>query len=206
MRSQVQCRRNIKRLTMCQGYFQAEPNETRQRRHAPDLVRTCACRSSGRTGLTTEECAQLRRLRKEVRTLRTEREILNNPLRSACAGASGPSGRRSSSVPRPALACREKAAAGSGPAAAFSVHRNGNLKSDPPLLRSSGRGRTEPSDGRPRPDECYCRGHLLWRAGCLVACGGLEPVAVAGDRQHGGVVETRLVGARESIRPEVHIS
>ena len=31
--------------------------------------------------------------------------------------------------------------------------------------------------------------------GCLVACGGLEPVAVAGDRQHGGVVETRLVGA-----------
>ena len=37
--------------------------------------------------------------------------------------------------------------------------------------------------------------HLLWRAGCLVACGGLEPVAVAGDRQHGGVVETRLVGA-----------
>ena len=28
-----------------------------------------------------------------------------------------------------------------------------------------------------------------------MACGGLEPVAVAGDRQHGGVVATRLVGA-----------
>ena len=28
-----------------------------------------------------------------------------------------------------------------------------------------------------------------------VACGGLEPVAVADDRQHGGVVETGLVGA-----------
>ena len=37
--------------------------------------------------------------------------------------------------------------------------------------------------------------HLLWRAGRLVTCGGLEPVAVAGDRQHGGVVETRLVEA-----------
>ena len=38
-------------------------------------------------------------------------------------------------------------------------------------------------------------------AGCLVACGGLEPVAVAGDRQHGGVVETRLVGAA-GVEPE----
>ena len=30
--------------------------------------------------------------------------------------------------------------------------------------------------------------HLLWHAGRVVACGGLEPVAVAGGRQHGGVV------------------
>ena len=41
-------------------------------------------------GTDTEECAQLRRLRKEVRTLRTEREILDNPLRSACAGGERP--------------------------------------------------------------------------------------------------------------------
>ena len=32
------------------------------------------------------------------------------------------------------------------------------------------------------------RWHLLWHAGRVVACGGLEPVAVAGGRQHGGVV------------------
>ena len=32
------------------------------------------------------------------------------------------------------------------------------------------------------------RWHLLWHAGRVVAAGGLEPVAVAGGRQHGGVV------------------
>ena len=43
-------------------------------RHWVDRVR--ADRTKGRTGLTTEEREELRRLRKEVRTLRTEREIL----------------------------------------------------------------------------------------------------------------------------------
>ncbi len=36
----------------------------------------CADRTKGRTGLTTEEREELQRLRTEVRTLRTEREIL----------------------------------------------------------------------------------------------------------------------------------
>ena len=40
------------------------------------VERARADRTQGRTGLTTEERAELRRLRKENRELRTEREIL----------------------------------------------------------------------------------------------------------------------------------
>ena len=40
------------------------------------VERTRADRTKGRTGLTTEERDELRRLRKENRELRTEREIL----------------------------------------------------------------------------------------------------------------------------------
>ena len=43
---------------------------------ASGLERARADRTQGRTGLTTEERAELRRLRKENRELRTEREIL----------------------------------------------------------------------------------------------------------------------------------
>ena len=45
-------------------------------RHWVDQAR--ANQTHGRTGLTTEEREELRRLRKEIRVLRTEREILKN--------------------------------------------------------------------------------------------------------------------------------
>ncbi len=45
-------------------------------RHWADQAR--ADQTHGRTGLTTEEREELRRLQKEIRVLRTEREILKN--------------------------------------------------------------------------------------------------------------------------------
>ena len=53
--------------------------------------------------------------------------------------------------------------------AAFSHHTPSIVE----LSWSSGRGRTEPSDGRPRPDERYCRGtscgvrDAWWRVAAL---------------------------------------
>ena len=70
-----------------------------------------------------------------------------------------------------------------------------------PGTRSRGSGGTGAAD-RPRGPQPVTGLHTisgnnvgglrdrhLWRAGRLVACGGLEPVAVAGGPQHGGVVD-----------------